>query len=63
MAEILKLTKFLERDGKAQVYIRGGRIDAEFDIQAAPETQLREEFGFADDLGRASFQNLELRFG
>ena len=37
-------------------------IDAEFDIQRASKAQLREEFGFVDDLSRASFQDFELRF-
>jgi hypothetical protein len=44
MAEVLKLTQFLEANGKAQMNVGRCGVDPEFDVQGAAEAEFGEKF-------------------
>ena len=51
MPEILKLPQLGQADRKSKVDIRGGRIDAKFDIQRTAKTEFRKQFLLRNNLG------------
>ena len=59
MAEVLKVFELAQQDGVAEVQVGSGGIEAGLDAQGlaggAGLLQLRAQFGFFDDLGRAFF--------
>ena len=63
MAKVLKLPQFLQCDGEAKMNIGRGRIDAELDVERPAESQFLQQFGFANDLRRAAFEQFERGFG
>ena len=59
MAEVLKLAQFGERDTVAEVQIRGGGIDSEFNAEWFAGGEFFREFFFADEMHGATADDFE----
>ena len=63
VAEELELAEFFQGHGVAEMDVRRGGIDAEFDAQRAAEAEFVEQFLFGEHLGGSGGEVGELLFG